>query len=170
MKKIILKLLPVLMLLSEISVFAQTNAKVIRVKDGDTYVLQDSVKTFTVRLLKIDAPEMKQKSGFESYRFVTGLIGGRMVEYTGAKKDKYGRTLASLTINGQRVDSLIIANGWAWHYVNYDNETMLDTLQQQAIRDSLGLWSCGNANVCPPWLYRGYNAKNRIRYCKGCSL
>ncbi len=158
------------MLLSEISVFAQTNAKVLRVKDGDTYLLKDSVKTFTVRILKIDAPEMKQTSGMESYRFVNGTIGGKMVEYTGTSKDKYGRTLVSITINGQRLDSLIIRNGWAWHYVNYDNETMLDNAMQQAIGDSLGLWSCGNANVCPPWLYRGYNAKNKIRYCKGCSL
>ena len=158
----------VFFVLATASLFAQSAAKVLRVKDGDTYVLQDSVKTFTVRLLKIDAPEMKQKSGFDAYRFVTGLIGGRMVEYTGAKKDKYGRTLAALTINGQRVDSLIIANGWAWHYVNYDNEAMLDSLQQQAIRDSLGLWSCGSSSVCPPWLYRHYNAKNKMLYCKGC--
>lgn len=158
----------VFLLLATASVFAQSAAKVLRVKDGDTYVLQDSVKTFTVRLLKIDAPEMKQKSGMESCRFVSGLIGGRMVVYTGAKKDKYGRTLASLTINGQRVDSLIIANGFAWHYVNFDNEAMLDTLQQQSIRDSLGLWSCGYSSVCPPWLYRHYNARNRILYCKGC--
>jgi len=170
MKKIILKLLPVLMLLSEISVFAQTTAKVIRVKDGDTYVLQDSVKTFTVRLLKIDAPELKQKSGMESYRFVNGTIAGKMVGYTGNSKDKYGRTLVSITINGLRLDSLIIRSGWAWHYLNYDNETMLDNAMQEAIGDSLGLWSCGSSSVCPPWLYRGYNAKNRIRYCKGCSL
>jgi len=160
----------VFLLLATTSLFAQSAAKVLRVKDGDTYVLQDIVKTFTVRLLKIDAPEQKQKSGVESYRFVTGLIGGRMVEYSGTSKDRYGRTLVSININGLRLDSLIIRSGWAWHYVNYDNETMLDNAMQEAIGDSLGLWSCGSSSVCPPWLYRGYNAKNKIRYCKGCSL
>ena len=157
-------------MLSTMSVCAQSTARVVRVKDGDTYVLVDGSNTFTARLLKIDAPEMKQKSGIEAYRFVNGTIAGKMVGYTGTAKDRYGRTLVSITINGLRLDSLIIRNGWAWHYLNYDNETMLDYAMQQAISDSLGLWSCGNANVCPPWLYRGYNAKNKIRYCKGCSL
>ena len=159
-----------LAIFSTMSVCAQSTARVVRMKDGDTYVLADGNNTFTARLLKIDAPELKQKSGMEAYRFVNGTIAGKMVGYTGTAKDRYGRTLVSITINGLRLDSLIIRNGWAWHYVNYDNETMLDNAMQEAIGDSLGLWSCGNANVCPPWLYRGYNAKNKIRYCKGCSL
>ena len=152
------------------SVCAQSTARVVRVKDADTYVLADGNNTFTARLLKIDAPELKQKSGMEAYRFVNGTIAGKMVGYTGTAKDRYGRTLVSITINGLRLDSLIIRNGWAWHYVNYDNETMLDNAMQEAIGDSLGLWSCGSSSVCPPWLYRAYNAKNKIRYCKGCSL
>ena len=160
----------IFLVLTTTYLFAQNAAKVLRVKDGDTYVLQDSAKIFTARLLKIDAPELKQKSGMDACRFVTGVIGGRTVQYLGFKKDKYGRALVSISINGLRLDSLIIANGWAWHFVNYDNEAMLDSLQQQAISDSLGLWYCGALSVCPPWLFMGYTAKNKVRYCKGCSL
>jgi len=155
--------------LATASLCAQNTARVVRVKDGDTYVLATGGNTFTARLMKIDAPEMSQKSGVEAFRFVNSKIVGKTIQYAGNAKDKYGRTLVSITIDGQRLDSLIIRNGWAWHYENYDNETLLENAMQEAISDSLGLWACGNSNVCPPWLYRGYNAKNRILYCKGCS-
>jgi len=164
-----MQLFILLSMLNALSICAQTTARVVRVKDGDTYVLATGGNTFTARLMKIDAPEMSQKSGVAAFRFVNSKIVGKTIQYAGNAKDKYGRTLVSITIDGQRLDSLIIRSGWAWHYENYDNETLLENAMQEAISDSLGLWACGISNVCPPWLYRGYNAKNRIRYCKGCS-
>ena len=91
------------------SVRAQSTARVVRMKDGDTYVLVDGSNAFTARLLKIDAPELKQKKcGIEAYRFVNGTIAVKMVGYTGTSKDRYCRTLVSITINGLRLESLII--------------------------------------------------------------
>ena len=147
---------------------AQQTARVVRVKDGDTYVLQTSSRLFTVRLKNIDAPEIKQNGGYGAYQFISSLINGKIVEYDSTGKDKYGRVLVSAKLNGLRLDSLIIINGWAWHYVNYDNEPMLDFIMQEAIRDRLGLWKCGVDKVCPPWLWRGYKSRNRAKYCKGC--
>jgi len=147
---------------------AQQTARVVRVKDGDTYVLQIGVRSVTVRLKKIDAPEIKQNGGHGAYQFVSSLINGKIVEYDSTGKDKYGRVLVSAKLNGLRLDSLIIINGWAWHYVNYDNEPMLDIIMQEAIRDRLGLWKYVIDKVCPPWLWRGYNTRNRAKYCKGC--
>ena len=53
---------------------AQTNAKVIRVVDGDTYQLQSENKVFTVRLANVDAPESKQQFGSEATKNVSALI------------------------------------------------------------------------------------------------
>jgi len=148
---------------------AQQTARVVRVKDGDTYVFKTDNRSFTVRLNKIDAPELKQNGGYGSYQFVSSLIIGKVVTYDSTGKDLYGRVLVSAKLNGLRLDSIIIRNGWAWHYVYYDRETMLDTLMQQAISDKLGLWACGVSKVCPPSLWRGYNSRNRAKYCKGCN-
>lgn len=147
---------------------AQNTARVIRVKDGDTYVLQTENRQITVRLNKIDAPELKQNGGVSAAKFVSSLILGKNIVYDSTGKDKYGRVLANATINGLRLDSIIIRNGWAWHYVNYDKETMLDNAMQEAITEHLGIWKCGTLKVCPAWLWRSYNDKNKEKYCKGC--
>ena len=148
----------------------QQLATCVRVKDGDTYVLRGGSGAFTVRLNKIDAPEKKQKSGYGAYHFVDSIITGKVVQYTSLGNDRYGRTLAFIKVNGLRLDSLIISNGWAWHYLHYDHETMLDVAMQNAIDHKLGLWYCGVANVCPPWIYRSSNSFNRAKYCTGCSV
>ena len=147
---------------------AQQSARVVRVKDGDTYVFKTDSRSFTVRLNKIDAPELKQNGGYGAFKFVSSLINGKIVEYDSTGKDKYGRMLVSTKLNGLRLDSIIIRNGWAWHYVYYDKERLLDSMMQEAISNHLGLWSCGVTKVCPPSLWRGYNSRNRDKYCKGC--
>lgn len=149
---------------------AQQTARVVKVKDGDTYVFKTGSRSFTVRLNKIDAPELKQSGGFKSYQFVSGLIIGKLLAYDSTGKDLYGRVLVNVKLEGKRLDSLIIRNGWAWHYVNYDNEVMLENAMQEAITDRLGLWACGTPKVCPPWLWRSYNTRNKTRYCKGCNI
>jgi endonuclease YncB( thermonuclease family) len=42
------------------------------------------------------------------------LVGWFSYDSTG--KDLYGRVLADIWINNQRLDSTLISNGWAWHY------------------------------------------------------
>ncbi|WP_206106590.1 thermonuclease family protein [Ilyomonas limi] len=148
---------------------AQSTARVVRVKDGDTYVFRSGARVFTVRLTKVDAPEMKQAFGFTAYQCVNQLLTGKAVEYDSVGKDLYGRVLVSVKLDGKRLDSLLIRNGWAWHYIAYDTETMLDNLMNEAIMTHSGLWACGVNHVCPPWLYRSYNERNRAKYCKGCT-
>ena len=63
-KKIILS---VLFLVAFTAAYSQEEATVIRVKDGDTYVLKTKDKEHTVRLLNVDAPELNQHWGFNSW-------------------------------------------------------------------------------------------------------
>ena len=148
--------------------FAQTKATVIRIVDADTYQVLSNAQVFTVRLANVDAPELKQHFGVEAKQFVSELIYGKQVLIEVQGKDRYNRTIASITINGKALDSILISNGWAWHYAEYNHEKKLATYQNEAIKFKLGLWQCGTNKVCPPWVYRNLNSKNRKVYCSGC--
>ena len=60
---------------------AQTNAKVIRVVDGDTYHILKNGKIIIVRLGNVDAPESKQQFGSEATKNVSDLILGKDVVF-----------------------------------------------------------------------------------------
>ena len=148
---------------------ANDSARVVRVKDGDTYVFRKGNTDFTVRLKNIDAPELKQPFGYLSFVYTSKLISGKMVSYDSTGKDLYGRVLADVWINNQRLDSTLISNGWAWHYQQYSNDTLLKSLMVSAINANKGLWKCGMNGVCPPSFWRSYNLRNKNKYCKSCN-
>ena len=152
-----------------VQIEAQTNAIVIRVVDGDTYQMLKGKQIFTVRLLNVDAPETKQSFGEAAKDSVSKLILGKTVLVDSLKLDRYNIVLASVTINGKSLDSILVSNGWAWHYVEYSNKAELATMQEMAINKHLGLWKCGANKVCPPSVFRSLNAKNRAKYCNACS-
>lgn len=152
-----------------VQIEAQNSATVIRVVDGDTYQLLKGKRIFTVRLLNVDTPETKQSFGEAAKDSVSKLILGKTVEFDSAKLDRYNRVLGNISINEMALDSILIANGWAWFYAEYSNEIELETLQNMAVNSRLGLWKCGLNKVCPPSVYRKLNAKNRAKYCNGCN-
>ncbi len=149
----------------------QDKGRVVRVKDGDTYVLKVGRDTLTIRLAAVDAPELNQAFGLDAFYCVRDTLLGRMVSFKKLGTDRYGRTLADVFLpDGKLLSELLIGNGWAWHYTEYDHNPKLDDLQKQAIEKGLGLWACGVKRVCPPWLFREYGWRNRLRYCKGCGF
>ena len=158
----------ILLLLITSFAIAKETARVVRVKDGDTYVFRKGNTDFTVRLKNVDAPELKQPFGYLSFVYTSKLITGKMVSYDSTGKDFYGRVLADVWINNQRLDSTLISNGWAWHYQEYINDTLLKSLMVSAINANKGLWKCGMNGVCPPSFWRTYNLKNKSKYCKSC--
>ncbi len=152
------------------NIFASDTARVVRVIDGDTYVLRKGNVDFHARLMNIDAPELKQPFGYLSYIQVNRLLIGKTIQYDSIKKDLYGRTLFKGWLNNQRLDSLIIRNGWAWHYQTYSNDTMLHQCMINAINEKIGLWKCGMIGICPPSFWRSYDKKNRAKFCSGCKI
>jgi endonuclease YncB( thermonuclease family) len=147
---------------------AQITARVVLVKDGDTYVLRAGKRNMTVRLNHVDAPELSQAWGVQSKIKVANLLTHKIVLFDSTGKDRYGRILGNIEIDGERLDLKLIENGWAWHYVNYSNEQILADAMKNAADQQKGLWYCGKARVCPPWMYRGYNRTYRSKYCRGC--
>lgn len=148
---------------------AQTTATVIRVVDGDTYQMLKAGRVFTVRLANVDAPESTQAFGGEATKNANVLLFGKTVLVDSIGKDRYNRMIASITIKNIALDSLMVRNGWAWHYKAYSHNMALENLQAIAINERKGLWQCGSNKVCPPWVYRNLNSKNRAIFCSACN-
>ena len=157
-----------LLALIALNASAKDSARVVRVKDGDTYVFRKGNTDFTIRLKNIDAPELKQPFGYLSFVYTSKLISGKTVSFDSTGKDLYGRVLADVWLNNQRLDSTLISNGWAWHYQTYSSDTLLKSLMVSAINTNKGLWKCGMNGVCPPSFWRSCNLKNKSKYCKSC--
>ncbi len=148
---------------------SQQEARVIRIKDGDTFVAEWKHRTYTCRLENVDAPELSQAYGYDAYQGLSRILSGNRIMITPHKKDLYGRMLVRVTVNGKRLDSMLIRRGFAWHYAAYSNDSVLKQCMQDAILDKTGLWRCGKESVCPPWLYRKYDYRNKRKYCTGCN-
>jgi micrococcal nuclease len=91
-------------------------ATVERVIDGDTIVLPGDVK---IRYLLVNAPEITSGHddcyGASAARFNTDLVLGKPIQldYDTGCQDRFGRTLAYVTVGGQDVNRLLIERGYA---------------------------------------------------------
>jgi micrococcal nuclease len=86
--------------------------RIVRVVDGDTLHADvdlgfDSHQLMTLRLLGIDAPEIRTEAGRAAKQFLQGLVdraslAGVIVETVKDRREKYGRYLATLRANQDR--------------------------------------------------------------------
>ena len=164
--------------LTERAAAAAEAARVVRVVDGDTYIMLSGSTTYRLRLLGVDAPEHDQAFGLQATDSVARLLAaGRVVLVARAGLDLYGRTLgavllptATVAAAGRAVplDSLLVVRGWAWAFD--PSRTVAGRTQQQAAaqRAGRGLWKCGVASAVPPQLWRSLNTQNKRRYQGTC--
>ena len=138
---------------------AEITGRVVGVSDGDTItVLVGGHESVKVRLVGIDAPEKAQPFGAVSKRNLSDHVYGKSVTVETTKKDRYGRVLGRVLINGTDVCLEQIRAGLAWHYKQYANEQpeglrqSYSAAEQQARQGKVGLWSV--PNQIPPWEFR----------------
>lgn len=131
-------------------------AEVVRVQDGDSIIIKIHGRKEKVRLLGIDAPELKQKPwGSEARRHLKGLIAGSAirVETDIVKRDKYGRLLAYLWTSGGRFINLdMIKDGYAVLYTispNVRYEDKLRDAQTEAREKKTGIWGSDGLKEAP---------------------
>ena len=71
-----------LLIFFPILIFSQYTGKVIAIKDGDTIVVLDSLKTQkTLRLAEVDCPESGQSFGKNAKQFTSNQVFGKTVKY-----------------------------------------------------------------------------------------
>ncbi|MEI8070098.1 MAG: thermonuclease family protein [Planctomycetota bacterium] len=135
--------------------------RVVGVHDGDTVTcLDDANQQQKVRLAEIDAPELGQDFGKVSRDALAEMVFGKTIEVVDDGKDRYGRWIGHLVVNGQDANRQMVATGNAWHYAAYSKDGSLSTLQSQAQAQQIGLWS--QKNPTPPWDYRK-NGKTKTK-------
>ncbi len=127
--------------------------KVVSVHDGDTLTVLDAANVqHKVRLHGIDAPERKQAFGTVARERLAGLTAGKSVTVLPHDRDKYGRTVAGIEVEGQDVNRQMVAEGLAWHYVRYSRDPGLAAAEREARAAGRGLWR--DREPVPPWEWR----------------
>lgn len=150
---------PILVLISCTINAATLQGKVVGVADGDTItVLDANNKQHKIRLQGIDAPEKAQAFGQKSKQSLNQLVHSKQVTIEFQKKDKYGRTVGKVLLNGTDICLTQIKLGMAWHYKQYASEQSKEDrdiyaqAEMDARNQALGLWK--DKTVTPPWEFR----------------
>jgi micrococcal nuclease len=155
----------ILMLLSAVPTFAQPwSGKCVGIADGDTITVMHAGRPEKIRLYGIDCPEERQPFGTRAKLFTSAASFGATVEIRPVTTDRYGRTVAWVSVNGVNVNHEILSAGLAWWYRKYaPNDSELEQLELQAQKGRRGLWS--QENPVPPWEWRRAK-KQRSRHGK----
>jgi len=77
--------------------------KVTNVNDGDTFSTKSRPK-HSVRLAGVDAPEKGQRGSKAATKALRQMIGGKKVEVKTVARDKYGRAVANVEVDGKSVN------------------------------------------------------------------
>lgn len=125
-------------------------AEVVRVVDGDTFVIQFDEKKLTVRLIGVDTPETVhpfkpvEYYGKQASNYLTERLSGQWVtlEFDENKIDKYGRVLAYVYLGDEMINESILSEGYGFAYTRFsfkyfDEFVALEALAREA---GLGLW------------------------------
>jgi endonuclease YncB( thermonuclease family) len=111
-----------------------------------------------VRLTGIDAPEKRQPFGDASRQHLAGLVFGREVEARCPKRDRYGRWLCKLRVDGRDANFAQLTAGMAWHYKAYGKDQGLFDFTGYALAElearyrRRGLWADPRPQA--PWAFR----------------
>ncbi len=104
------------LLLAAPRAFADTlTGKVVKVTDGDSITVLDNTNTqHRIRLQGIDAPEIGQPFGNASRKHLATLVAGMLVTMKWDKRDRYGRIVGFVLVDGQDVNLAQVKAGMAW--------------------------------------------------------
>jgi micrococcal nuclease len=126
---------------------------VIRVVDGDTFMIDYNGVDEKVRLIGIDAPESKDphspKECFsqEASEYLSNLIDQKQVRITGdltqADRDRYGRLLRYAWVDEVFINENLIQEGYAFEYTYntpYSYQKTFQRAEKIAREEKKGLW------------------------------
>lgn len=134
---------------------AKEQAEVLRVIDGDTIEVLINNKKETVRLIGIDAPEIKDPRetvecfGKEAKEAANQVLKSEQIvlesDPTQGERDKYGRLLRYVFVDDLNFNKLMISEGYAHEYTYRNNpykyQTEFIAAEKSARESKIGLWS-----------------------------
>ena len=133
--------------------FEPIDATVVRVIDGDTIRVRVQGKEYTVLLIGVDTPEAVhptktvQHFGAEASAYTKAALEAKTVtleaDPTGDTRDRYGRLLRYVHLDGQNFNARLIREGYghAIRRFRYSLKAQFIRLEDSARKAGRGLWS-----------------------------
>jgi endonuclease YncB( thermonuclease family) len=130
--------------------------------DGDTCTLTCSGKRVKVRFHCIDAPEIKQSPWGKMSRdyLKQRAPAGTVVELVSMTRDKYGRTVGVILLDGVNLNLNQVQAGWAAAYPKYCDEPVYYQAQENAQANRRGIWR-QDGEQQRPWDWRAAKRSGR---------
>jgi len=130
---------------------------IIRILDGDTFVLSDNTR---IRLIGVDTPEKGEPYADIARNFADSVLLGKtvVIEYDKLRFDRYDRILGYLFFDSIFFNELIIRRGLAHVYLFKENKRFSERLigaQKEARQAKLGIWSSPKPSDEPYYISAG---------------
>lgn len=133
--------------------------KVVGIQDGDTITLLDASNgSFRIRLLGIDAPEKNQPFGKVAKQVLSDRVFGQRIQVATRGRDRYGRTLGKLLLQGKDINLEMLRQGLVWFYAHYagtqfpGDAARYAEAEAKARKERTGLWAYPDPMA--PWAWR----------------
>ncbi len=144
-------------------VLAHFSASIFKVVDGDSIrMMTADAGAVDLRLASIDAPELNQAGGRAAKKHLETITAGRTATFLQTDTDRYQRAVVFMFVNDlnsgdvsggqQEVNAKMVADGFAWHAIQFSSSDRLARLEGAAKAKRLGLWA--DVNPQPPWVFR----------------
>jgi endonuclease YncB( thermonuclease family) len=140
--------------------------RVVRIADGDTITLLDSINVqHRIRLQGIDAPESHQAFGERSKSNLSAMIFDMQVTAVCDKTDQYQRQVCKIVFDDKDINLEQVKAGMAWHYKDYEREQspadreIYAHAEDEARQAHRGLWI--DANPVEPSEFRREGRRER---------
>jgi len=145
--------LGLLVLLGQPPAVSAWTGTVVKVIDGDSLVVRGKDDTVEIRLYGIDTPEYRQPYSNKAKQLSRRLVLRKRVGVKRLDKDRYGRTVAIITVGDTTLNRELVSSGLAWYYARYcRRQPFCSTLKKQerlARKRRAGLWR--DPDPVAPW-------------------
>ncbi len=134
--------------------------ELLRVVDGDTLIIKKDGIRERLRLIGMDAPEsVKPKNpvecfGKEASRHMSALVHKKgnealfQADLSQGKRDRFGRLLGYIFLDGTNLAEKMIRDGYAYEYTYrkdnpYQYQKIFQNAEREAKKEMRGLWAPG---------------------------
>lgn len=130
------------------------NVNFVKIKDGDSFIVEAGGRGLEIRLIGVDAPEFKQEYGRLAKEFTLRFCHGHKLRlvFDKDKVDRYGRVLAYVYKGDKMLNEEIIKAGLAIPIKVKPNTRYYSRLlnaQEYAKKKKHGFWLHGGLEMTP---------------------
>jgi len=131
-------------------------AKAIDIVDGDSLVVQNPKdQVINLRIRGIDAPEYGQEGFWEAKNALESLTEGKDITIIDPETDNYGRTIATIEVEGQSIAKSLTEEGLSYPS-KFNRDQEIERASQKAKTSRKGIWG-RNTQQDKPWDFRNKN-------------